>query len=77
MTNGNESSGRSGRWQRRARRQRAEKARLQKHGATLRRVYADAVKKRLQQRKKRVIGELFKLFKLLTRRDILLKRLSD
>ena len=53
MTNDNGTPERSGRWQRREQRQRAEKARLQKHGATLRRVYADAVKKRLQERKKR------------------------
>jgi hypothetical protein len=41
-----EASGRSGRWQRREMRRRKEKQRIQKHGATLRRVYADAVRKR-------------------------------
>jgi hypothetical protein len=35
-----------GRWQRRELRRRRERERLQKHGASLRRVYADAVRKR-------------------------------
>jgi hypothetical protein len=38
------------RWQRREARRRAERERIQKHGATVRRVYADAVRKRLQQK---------------------------
>jgi hypothetical protein len=45
--------GRSGRWQRRQKRRSSERARLKKHGATLRRVYADAVRKRLVARKRR------------------------
>ena len=42
-----------GRWQRREKRRRAERQRLQKHGAGLRRVYRDAVLKRLRGRKRR------------------------
>ena len=41
----------SGRWQRRERRRRSERERLQKHGASLRRVYIDAVRKRIKARK--------------------------
>jgi hypothetical protein len=48
-----ETTGRSERWQRREKRRRSEKARQQKHGASLRRVYADAVRKRLQERANR------------------------
>ena len=36
----------TGRWVRREARRKAERARLQKHGAGLRRVYLDAVRKR-------------------------------
>ena len=43
---------RSGRWQRREDRRRSERARLQKHGVGLRRVYVDAVRKRLAERRK-------------------------
>jgi hypothetical protein len=43
--------GRSGRWRRRERRRRSERERLQKHGAGLRRVYIDAVRKRIKARK--------------------------
>jgi hypothetical protein len=43
--------GRSGRWQRRERRQQSERNRLKKHGASLRRVYMDAVLKRMKARK--------------------------
>jgi hypothetical protein len=39
-------SGRSARWQRRELRRRSERERLKKHGASLRRIYADAVRKR-------------------------------
>ena len=45
--------GRSGRWQRRERRRLTERSRLQKHGAGLKRVYRDAVLKRLKARKGR------------------------
>jgi hypothetical protein len=41
------------RWQRRDQRRRAERQRLQKHGAGLRRVYRDAVLKRLHLHKRR------------------------
>lgn len=50
MTQERDEGGRSGRWRRRERRQRREKARLKKHGVGLRRVYIDAVRKRLQRR---------------------------
>jgi hypothetical protein len=43
--------GSGGRWQRRENRRHAERRRLQKHGATLRRVYRDAILKRLRARK--------------------------
>ena len=43
--------GSSGRWQRREKRRLAERRRLQKHGATLHRVYRDATLKRLRARK--------------------------
>jgi hypothetical protein len=46
-------SGRTGRWQRRDRRRRAERARLQKHGAAIKRVYRDAILKRLKSRRKK------------------------
>ena len=52
MANVDEKAGRSGRWQRRDQRRRSEKERLQKHGAGLRRVYIDAVRKRLAERAK-------------------------
>jgi hypothetical protein len=45
--------GRTGRWQRRERRKQTERQRQQKHGATLKRVYRDAILKRLKARKKR------------------------
>ena len=41
--------GRSGRWQRREERRRGERQRLKKHGASLRRVYAEAVRKRFRR----------------------------
>jgi hypothetical protein len=54
MSNERDEGGRSARWQRRETRRKAERARIQKHGATLRRVYGDAVRKRLEeQRRKR------------------------
>jgi hypothetical protein len=46
-----DSSGRSGRWRRREKRRMSERQRLKKHGAGLRRVYIDAVRKRLQAKK--------------------------
>jgi hypothetical protein len=45
--------GRSGRWQRRERREVAERRRIKKHGATIRRVYRDAILKRLKARKRK------------------------
>jgi hypothetical protein len=43
---------RSRRWQRRERRRSAERSRQKKHGAALKRVYRDAVLKRMKARKK-------------------------
>jgi hypothetical protein len=40
------------RWVRRESRRRAHRDRQQKHGASLRRVYADAIRKRRQEREK-------------------------
>jgi hypothetical protein len=42
----------SNRWQRRQRRRQAERERQKKHGATIKRVYRDAILKRLKARKK-------------------------
>jgi len=53
MSNERDETGKSGRWQRREKRRVAERARLQKHGATLRRVYSDAVRKRLEEQRKK------------------------
>jgi hypothetical protein len=39
------------RWQRREERRRRERERLRKHGASLRRVYLDAIKKRIRAKK--------------------------
>jgi hypothetical protein len=50
-TNG-DTAGRSGRWRRREKRRQTERQRLQKHGAGLRRVYIDAIKKRIADSKK-------------------------
>ncbi|HLF70565.1 MAG TPA: hypothetical protein VI759_00225 [Dehalococcoidia bacterium] len=46
-----DASGRSGRWRRRETRQKRARERLQKHGASLRRVYADAIRKRLRAKR--------------------------
>lgn len=51
MNEEREEKERSGRWLRREKRRRSERERLQKHGASLRRVYIDAVRKRIQARK--------------------------
>ena len=48
----NDGRGRSGRWQRRQRRRQAERQRQKKHGATIKRVYRDAILKRLKAGKK-------------------------
>ena len=50
----NESTDREriGRWARRESRRRAERQRLKKHGATIKRIYRDAVLKRLKERRK-------------------------
>jgi hypothetical protein len=53
MTNEADDAEHSGRWRRREQRRRSEKERLKKHGAGLRRVYVDAVRKRLEERAKR------------------------
>ncbi len=45
-----ERAGRSGRWVRRESRRQHQRDRLKKHGASLRRVYLDAVRKRAEQR---------------------------
>lgn len=52
MTNDAANEGRAGRWRRREQRRRSERSRLQKHGAGLRRVYIDAIRKRLQARRR-------------------------
>ena len=46
-----DTKGRSGRWLRREQRRKRARERLQKHGASLRRVYADAIRKRAARRK--------------------------
>jgi hypothetical protein len=40
------------RWQRREKKRRGERERMAKHGATIRRVYADAILKRLRRKPK-------------------------
>ena len=52
MSEDSNATGRSGRWRRREKRRQTERQRLQKHGAGLRRVYLDAIRKRLALRKK-------------------------
>jgi hypothetical protein len=54
MTNENADDGRSGRWQRREKRKKSERERIAKHGATLHRVYVNALTKRLR---KTLLGE--------------------
>lgn len=46
-------TGRSGRWLRRQERRRRERQRLAKHGAGLARLYAEAVRKRRQEKGRR------------------------
>ena len=53
MTNDQNEGAHSGRWQRREGRRRQERARLKKHAAGLRRIYLDAVRKRLEERRQR------------------------
>jgi hypothetical protein len=43
---------RIGRWARRESRRRADRQRLKKHGATIKRIYRDAILKRLKDRRK-------------------------
>jgi hypothetical protein len=43
----------AGRWARREMRRRSARERIEKHGASLRRVYADAVRKRLRAKRQR------------------------
>ncbi len=52
MAEAQEPQERPRRWQRREKRQRSERERIQKHGATLKRVYAAAIRKRLRKRTK-------------------------
>ena len=52
MANENTEPGPSTRWQRRDKRQKSERERLPKHGASLQRVYINAVHKRLQEKKR-------------------------
>ncbi len=47
----NSEHGGANRWQRRERRRQAERQRLKKHGAAIKRVYRDALLKRLKARK--------------------------
>ena len=47
-----DTKGRSGRWLRREQRRKRVRERLQKHGASLRRVYADAIRKRARAKRK-------------------------
>jgi hypothetical protein len=42
-----------GPWERREERRRSERLRMQKHGASIRRIYAGAVRKRLHARRKK------------------------
>ena len=49
MSNDKDTPPANGRWQRREKRLRSESTRMAKHGADMRRVYADAVRKRLAQ----------------------------
>jgi hypothetical protein len=53
MDNEQPSDGRSERWQRRERRRKSEREQVKKHGATLKRVYVDAVRKRLNERRRK------------------------
>jgi hypothetical protein len=46
-----EDTSRPSRWQRRELRRKRQRERLQKHGASLRRIYADAVRKRAKDAK--------------------------
>ncbi len=46
-----EEAGRSGRWLRRERRRKSERQRIAKHGQSLRRVYVDAVRRRIKLKK--------------------------
>jgi hypothetical protein len=49
MADQDANSPRAGRWQRRDQRRRAERRRIKKHGAGLRRAYADAIRRRLRK----------------------------
>ncbi len=48
-----DSTGHSGRWQRRERRKASARSRLQKHGGGLRTTYRDAILKRLRDKKRK------------------------
>jgi hypothetical protein len=49
MADQDSNSSRAARWQRRDQRRGAERRRIKKHGAGLRRTYADAVRRRLRK----------------------------
>jgi hypothetical protein len=51
MTNGNGDVSRPNRWQRREKRKKSERERIPKHGASLQRVYINAVHKRLKDKR--------------------------
>ena len=53
MTNDSADTGRSNRWQRREKRKKSERERIPKHGASLQRVYINAVHKRLKDKRER------------------------
>ena len=50
MSNEPQDEGRTGRWQRREKRKKSERERIPKHGATLQRVYVNALTKRLRKK---------------------------
>jgi hypothetical protein len=50
MSNETLDEGRTGRWQRRDKRKKSARERMPKHGATLQRVYVNALTKRLRKR---------------------------
>ena len=52
MSETNDDAAALSRWQRRQARRTSERTRIKKHGASVRRVYIDALRKRLARRKK-------------------------
>jgi len=49
MKDGEDATGRSSRWRRRETRRERERRRIKKHGASLQRVYVNAVRKRVRR----------------------------